>query len=83
MELRLFHVEGLGGSGDTSSSPTDEVIQSALRYRAQATLIDEMLKEIGVTNPNVSGMGDIFRSAKDIQSISKVSNADKEDKHDD
>ena len=81
--IKIIHVEGLGGSGDTSSSPTDEVIQSALRYRVQAPLIDEMLKEIGVTNPNVSGMDDIFRSAKDIQSISKVSNADKEDKQDD
>lgn len=69
--IRILHVDGLGGSGggEGPRSPTDEVIQSALRYRAQAPLIDEVMKEIGVENPNVAGMGDIFRSARDAQSL--------------
>ena len=64
-------MDGLGGAGggEGHRSPTDEVIQSALRYRAQAPLIDEVMKEIGVENPNVAGMGDIFRSARDAQSL--------------
>jgi len=69
--IRILHVDGLGGAdgGDTPRSPTDEVIRSALRYRAQAPLIDGIMKEIGVENPNVAGMGDIFRSARDAQSL--------------
>ena len=70
--IKVLHVEGLGGSGNgTARSPTDEVIESALRYRAQAPLIDELMKEIGVENPNVSNMGDIFRSARDAKSLSR------------
>jgi uncharacterized membrane protein YqiK len=71
--IRILHVDGLGGGGggDGPRSPTDEVIQSALRYRAQAPLIDEVMKEIGVENPNVAGMGDIFRSARDAQSLAR------------
>jgi hypothetical protein len=30
-----------------------------------------MMKEIGVTGSNVAGMGDIFRSARDAQSLQK------------
>ena len=69
--IRILHVDGLGGDGggDAYRSPTDEVIRSALRYRAQAPLIDEVMKEIGVENPNVAGMGDVFRSARDAQSL--------------
>lgn len=70
--IKILHVDGLtGGGGGGSRTPTDEVIESALRYRAQAPLIDEMMKEIGVENPNVARMGDIFRSARDAQSLAK------------
>ena len=70
--IKILHVDGLNGvGGGGNRTPTDEVIESALRYRAQAPLIDEMMKEIGVENPNVARMGDIFRSAKDAQSLAK------------
>ena len=69
--IKILHVEGLGGGGDGHRSPTDEVIESALRYRAQAPLIDEMMKDIGVTGSNVAGMGDIFRTARDAQTLQK------------
>ena len=71
--IKILHIDGLGGNGgDGHRSPTDEVIESALRYRVQAPLIDEMMKEIGVENPNVSRMGDIFRTARDVQSVAKA-----------
>lgn len=81
--IKILHVDGLGGMGGDGGgrSPTDEVIESALRYRAQAPLIDEMMKEIGVENPNVAKMGDIFRSAKDAQSIANSAKP-KKDKDD-
>ncbi|MCP4329467.1 MAG: flotillin family protein [Alphaproteobacteria bacterium] len=79
--IKILHVDGLGGNGgDGHRSPTDEVIESALRYRAQAPLIDEMMKEIGVENPNVARMGDVFRSARDAHSIAReVEGRKKED----
>jgi len=76
--IKILHVDGFGGgNGGGSRSPTDEVIESALRYRAQAPLIDQMMKDIGIENPNVAGMGDIFRPAKDAQSLAKQAQADK------
>jgi len=76
--IKILHVDGLtGGGGSGQRSPTDEVIESALRYRAQAPLIDEMMKEIGIENAGVARMGDIFRSAKDAQSLAKEETARK------
>lgn len=70
--IKILHVDGLGGDGGGKGrSPTDEVIDSALRYRVQAPLIDEVMKEIGVEGSNVARMGDVFRAAKDAQSIAK------------
>ena len=70
--IKILQVNGLGGpNGGGARSPTDEVIESALRYRAQAPLIDQMMKEIGVQSSNVAGMGDLFRSARDAQDLAK------------
>jgi uncharacterized membrane protein YqiK len=77
-DIKVVHMAGSGGSGD-SKSPTDEVIDSALRYRVQAPLIDELLKDIGVDGANVSKMGDVFRAAKDAQSLAKAATPKKED----
>ena len=82
--IKILHVDGLGGGGDGHRSPTDEVIESALRYRAQAPLIDELMKDIGVSGSNVSGMGDIFRSARDAQTLQQnLKSAKKDDKKSD
>lgn len=67
--IKLVHMSG--GEGGGGRTPTDEVIDSALRYRVQAPMIDELMKEIGVDGANVSKMGDVFRSAKDAQSLAK------------
>jgi uncharacterized membrane protein YqiK len=53
--IKILHVEGLGGGGGGGGGDfagaggfSDQVVNSALRYRAQAPLIDELLKEIGI-----------------------------------
>jgi uncharacterized membrane protein YqiK len=51
--IRILHVDGLGGANGTGhdiggGNFADQVVNSALRFRAQAPLIDEMLKEIGI-----------------------------------
>jgi uncharacterized membrane protein YqiK len=52
--IKILHVDGLGGGGgradgyEGSGSFADSVVNSALRYRAQAPLVDQLLREIGV-----------------------------------
>ena len=65
--IKLVHLSGGGARG--GRSPTDEVIDSVLRYRVQAPMVDELMKEIGVQGADIAKMGDVFRAAKDAQSI--------------
>lgn len=51
--IKILSVNGLGtsggsGEGDASGSLPEQVVNSALRFRAQAPLIDSLLREIGV-----------------------------------
>jgi len=51
--IKILHVEGLGGGnggggGGNGAGFADSVVNSALRFRAQAPLVDQLLREIGV-----------------------------------
>ena len=54
--IKILHVDGLGGGGGHGSNGeashggnfSDGLVNSALRYRAQAPLVDQLLREIGV-----------------------------------
>ncbi|GIL05177.1 MAG: flotillin [Betaproteobacteria bacterium] len=49
--IKILHVEGLGGgtaAADGGAGFADSVVNSALRFRAQAPLVDQLLREIGV-----------------------------------
>ena len=61
---------GIGG-GANGRSATDEVIDSALRYRVQAPLIDSLLADIGVEGGSLSKMPGLIREARDMQGIRK------------
>jgi uncharacterized membrane protein YqiK len=68
--IKILHVDGLGGggggsggrvdSGDVGGGLADSVVNSALRFRAQAPLIDQLLREIGVQG------GDVGRVAQGL-----------------
>jgi uncharacterized membrane protein YqiK len=67
--IKILHVDGLGGgggggnrvdSGDVGGGLADSVVNSALRFRAQAPLIDQLLREIGVQG------GDVGRAAQGL-----------------
>jgi hypothetical protein len=45
------------------------VIDSALRYRVQAPLIDSILADIGVEGGSLSKMPGLIREARDMQGI--------------
>jgi uncharacterized membrane protein YqiK len=59
--IKILHVDGLGGggnhSGDGHSSSgggfADGVVNSALRFRAQAPLVDQLLREIGIEGGDI------------------------------
>ena len=68
--IKILHVDGLGGggggsgsrvdTGDVGGGLADSVVNSALRFRAQAPLIDQLLREIGVEG------GDVGRAAQGL-----------------
>lgn len=84
--IKILHVDGLGGgAGGGNRNVTDEVIDSALRYRVQAPMIDNLMKEIGIEGGSLGRMTDVLRDAKDISSLSrdKKGNGKKTAKDDD
>jgi hypothetical protein len=62
--IKIMHVDGLGGSsggagmdGAHGGNFADGIVNSALRFRGQAPLVDQLLREIGLEG------GDIQRLA--------------------
>jgi len=58
--IKILHVDGLGGSGGHNGSGegggnnfADGVVNSALRFRAQAPLVDQLLREIGIEGGDI------------------------------
>jgi uncharacterized membrane protein YqiK len=76
--IKILHIDGSGGGG-ANRNVTDEVIDSALRYRVQAPMIDSLMKEIGIESGGLGRMTEVLRDAKDIESLtSKRAKADRE-----
>jgi uncharacterized membrane protein YqiK len=68
--IKILHVDGVSSTGSgPGRNVTDEVIDSALRYRVQAPMIDSLMKEIGIEGGSLGRMTDVLRDAKDIQSL--------------
>lgn len=71
--IRIVQVDGLngvtgGGAGvvstdsgsGRSSNLAEEVVSSALRYRAQAPLLDSLLKDVGISTDSLSGLTSVL-----------------------
>jgi uncharacterized membrane protein YqiK len=67
--IRILHVDGLGlggrsGEGGATGAGegglSDQIVSSALRYRAQAPLVDAMLSEIGLKVGNPENLADVL-----------------------
>jgi uncharacterized membrane protein YqiK len=64
--IKILHVDGFGGNGgggsghgggfDGNGGFAENVVNSALRYRAQAPLVDQLLREIGVQGGDVGSV---------------------------
>ena len=68
--IKILHIDGANNTGGGNRNVTDEVIDSALRYRVQAPMIDSLMKEIGIEGGSIGRMTDVLRDAKDIESLS-------------
>jgi uncharacterized membrane protein YqiK len=85
--IRILHVDGLGmgapsgGSGDGGHGAgfSDSVVNSALRYRAQAPLIDALLREVGLTGTG----GDIAKLGEALAEGKLSLNREREREHED
>ena len=58
--IKIMHIDGLGGSGGGGGGEgmnggnfADGVVNSALRFRAQAPLVDQLLREIGLEGGDI------------------------------
>ncbi len=74
--IKIIQVQGLGndgaiaaaGAGGGSSNGgngggnlADQVVNSALRYRSQAPLVDALLKDIGLDGNNIHGLASVLQ----------------------
>jgi len=56
--IKIMHVDGLGGQGGSGVNGegagfADGLVNSALRFRAQAPLVDQLLREIGIEGGDI------------------------------
>ena len=64
--IKILQVDGIGGGGGRGEGPgggasfADSVVNSALRFRAQAPLVDQLLREIGIDS------GDVGKAARGL-----------------
>lgn len=70
--IKILHVDGLGGNANgagggqdyAGSGLADQVVNSALRYRAQAPLMDELLREIGIDTGKLGQSSSLLTGGK-------------------
>ena len=69
--IKIYQVDGLNGAagaGDGAAAATaglaDQVVNSALRYRSQAPLIDALLKELDLKGGDLNGLTNLVGPAQ-------------------
>jgi uncharacterized membrane protein YqiK len=87
--INIMHVDGLAGGGGkgsaggqvSSGNLGDQIVDSALRYKAQAPLVDSLLKQIGIDGSGIKQMTEHLQDDlainKDSKDKSNNGNADK------
>ncbi|WP_421783379.1 flotillin family protein [Kiloniella litopenaei] len=72
--IKVIQVDGLNGSGSGVSGEegssgggalSDQVVNSALKYRAQAPLLDSLLKEVGISGGDINGITQALNGQND------------------
>lgn len=68
--IKIYQIDGLNGHGNGGESAaginggnlSDQVVNSALRYRAQAPLVESLLNEVGLKGDSLNGLTSLFNS---------------------
>ncbi|NWK74603.1 flotillin family protein [Acinetobacter cumulans] len=72
-DIKILQVNGLGGvTGSTAGvegeqgqvALSDQVVNSALRYRSQAPLIDSLMSELGIQGGDINGLTQSLKTSK-------------------
>lgn len=72
--IKIIQMDGLNTSGGNANGAgagagegnlSEQVVSSALRYRAQAPLLDQLLSEVGLNGASLTGLSGNLRSAPD------------------
>jgi len=81
--IKIVQVDGLTGGGSAADTGgagggnlADNVVTSALRYRAQAPLVDQLLAEIGINGKDVHGLTAALRAEPASLSIGADASAE-------
>ncbi|RZG79693.1 flotillin family protein [Acinetobacter sp. WCHAc060033] len=74
-DIKILQVNGLGGiTGSTATAESgeqgqvalsDQVVNSALRYRSQAPLIDSLMNELGIKGGDINGLTQPLKPSND------------------
>ena len=69
--IKIMQVEGLGGpgardgeAGSGGGNLADQVVSSALRYKAQAPIVESLLQEIGLKGTGLNELTRVLDSEK-------------------
>lgn len=75
-EIKILQVNGVGGfagqgvsgslNGEHSANLADQMVNSALRYRSQAPLVDGLLREIGLNGGDINGLTQPLQRPNDV-----------------
>ena len=73
--IRIVQMDGMNGAGGVSNGEAgssgggnlaDQVVSGALRYRAQAPLMDQLMAEVGLSGGDLNGLTAALRTAPPV-----------------
>lgn len=78
-DIKIIQLDGLNGATSAAGAETaavgggdgnlaDKVVSSALKYRAQAPLIDSLMSEVGLKAGDLNGLTDAFKTTQEDSS---------------
>jgi len=86
-DIKIIQLDGLNGAtaanvngeavsaGSGDGNLADKVVSSALKYRAQAPLVDSLMAEVGLAGGDLNGLTNAFKSAEGKLQAPKVADA--------
>ncbi|MBK2267824.1 flotillin family protein [Francisella philomiragia] len=73
--IKIIQVDGLNSNGGSAAAAgansnggnlSDQIVNSALRYRAQAPLLDSLLKDVGIDGNDINAFTNILQDSKAV-----------------